>query len=74
MKKRKLEGFRQIHDFIESMDHSILSLHQLKLQVGAQTVLTPANTTAFLAYIDAQLAELQGIRDGTVSRTTQMLA
>jgi hypothetical protein len=73
MKKRKLEGFRQIHDFIESMDHSILCLHQLKLQVGAQTVLTPVNTTAFLVYIDAQLAELEGIREGTVSRTAQMM-
>jgi hypothetical protein len=73
IRKRKLEGFRQIHDFIESMDHSILCLHQLKLQVTAQTVLTPGNTRAFLAYIDAQLEELEGIRDGTVSRAAQMI-
>jgi hypothetical protein len=73
MKNGKLEGIRQIHDFIESMDHSIQCLHQLKRQVGGRTVLTPINTNAFLTYLDTQLANLEGIRDGTVSRTAQMM-
>jgi hypothetical protein len=73
MRNSKLEGFRQIHDFIESMDDSIRCLHELKRQVGSRTVLTPINTSAFLTYIDTQLANLEEIRDGTVSRTAQMI-
>jgi hypothetical protein len=55
------------------MDHSIQCLHQLKRQVGSRTILTPINTNAFLTYLDTQLANLEEIRDGTVSRTTQMI-
>ena len=73
MNNGKLEGFRQIHDFIESMDHSIRCLHQLKRQVGGRTVLTPVNTSAFLTYIDTQLANLEGIRDDTVARASKMM-
>jgi hypothetical protein len=73
MRNSKLEEFRQIHDFIESMDHSIRCLHELKRQVGSRTILTPINTSAFLTYIDTQLANLEEIRDGTVSRTAQMI-
>jgi hypothetical protein len=73
MKNGTLEGLRQIHDFIESMDHSIRCLHQLKRQVGIRSVLTPINTSAFLTYIDTQLANLEQIRDDTVSRTAQMM-
>jgi hypothetical protein len=35
MKNAKLDEFRKIHDFIESMDNSIECLHQLKGQVEA---------------------------------------
>jgi len=72
MKNAKLEGLRHIRDFIESMDHSIGCLYQLK-QVGGRTVLNPKDESAFLAYVDIRLAILEEIRDGTVSRTAQIL-
>jgi hypothetical protein len=74
MKNAKLDEFRKIHDFIESMDHSTECLHQLKRHVDARTVLNPRDASAFLTYIDTQLAILEGIRDGTVSRIAQMIA
>jgi hypothetical protein len=73
MRNAKLDKFRQIHDFIESMDHSIECLHHLKQQVDGRTVLNPRDTSAFLTYLDTQLATLEAIRDGTVSRTAQMI-